>query len=79
MDKRTHLDSSCPGKAYFSKKEKMDKDEIREIFQEVVGDVPRYMRMAGENRIWLFLLSALVIADTWMIGKALYLISQMTA
>ena len=54
---KDHLGPKCPGAAYFERKDKKDKEEMREIFREVVGDVPRYMKIAGENRVWLYVLS----------------------
>lgn len=52
-----HLDKGCPGRDFFDRKDERDKEDIKKIFQEVVGDVPKYMKMAGENRIWLWVLS----------------------
>jgi len=58
----SHLDpETCPGAKYFRKKETVDREEMRSLFQEVVGDVPKYMKMAGRNRIWLFALTGLWI------------------
>ena len=56
-----HLDTGCPGKEYFDRKEKSHKDDIREVLAEVIGDVPKHMKMAGENRMWLVWVSAVVI------------------
>ena len=64
-----HLDEKCPGRTYFERKEKTQKDDMREVFQEVVGDVPKYMRLAGENRIWLWVLTAslVIVGMVWII------------
>ena len=48
---------SCPGVEYFERKDKEYKDEMREVFTEVIGDIPKSMKMAGDNRIWLWVLS----------------------
>ncbi len=56
-----HLDEGCPGKEYFERKQIEDARVFREIVSEAMGDVPRYMKMAGENRIWLVWLSAGVL------------------
>jgi len=63
-----HMDPSvCPGQDYFSRKEKKEEERLTKIITEALGDVPRYMRMAGSNRIWLWLLTLLSIIDTAMI------------
>ena len=53
-----HLDEGCPGKEYFLKREKELKPAIKEAVTDALGDVPRYMKMAGGNRMWLVWLSA---------------------
>ena len=64
----------CPGAEYFERKEKIQKAEMREILEEVIGEIPDYMRIAGNNRIWLWMLSALVVIDTGLIISALIII-----
>jgi len=61
METREHLGSDCPGRAYFEKKAKKDEETMRKVFSEKVGDVPKYMKIAGENRIWLLALSVLFV------------------
>jgi hypothetical protein len=34
------------------------KPMIREAVHEALGDVPKHMKMAGENRMWLYFLTA---------------------
>ena len=54
---RPHLDIGCPGKAYFEKRDRELKPIIKEAVREAIGDVPQYMKMAGENRAWLWILT----------------------
>jgi hypothetical protein len=56
--KNPHLDTGCPGKAYFEKRDAELKPMIREAVHEALGDVPKHMKMAGENRMWLYFLTA---------------------
>ena len=58
---RPHLDKGCPGKEYFERRDKELKPIIREAVEDAIGDVPKYMKMAGENRMWLWALSATLI------------------
>ena len=59
MEKRPHMDpDTCPGRAYFERKDKEYKDDMREVFTEIIGDIPKTLKMVGENRIWLWVLSA---------------------
>lgn len=54
-----HLEpGKCPGQKYFDKKDATQNDEIKKIVTDALGDVPKYMKMAGENRMWLVWLSA---------------------
>ena len=66
----------CPGRDFFERKESTQKEEMRELLVEVIGEVPKYMRIAGENRIWLWMLSALVVIDTGLVISALIIISK---
>ena len=68
---------SCPGQAYFEKRDKQDHDMFQAIVIEALGDVPKYMRMAGYNRIWLYLLTFLVFMDTAMLLALLVTISRL--
>ena len=52
-----HLDKGCPGRDYFERKEAKYKDELREVFDEKMGDLPKTLKMVGENRAWLWILS----------------------
>ncbi len=61
MNNQPHLDKGCPGKEYFQRKGEEEKEQIRDLFTEMLGDVPKHMKMAGENRIWLVWLSAGVV------------------
>ena len=65
-----HLEpGKCPGQIYFERREKEQNKKIREIFTEVIGDVPKHMKMAGENRIWLVWVSAgLLVIGTLIIA-----------
>ena len=68
MEKRTHLQpGKCPGHDYFQRKAEEDDERIRNILADVLGDVPKYMRMAGDNRIWLWALSAVVVVGVILI------------
>ena len=59
MEKRPHMDpETCPGQAYFERKDLEYREDIRAIFTEVIGDIPKTLKMVGENRIWLWVLSA---------------------
>lgn len=55
---KPHLDEGCPGKEYFDRKQIEDAKAFREMITEAMGDVPKYMKIAGENRMWLVWLSA---------------------
>ena len=77
MEKRPHMQpGKCPGRDFFERKESTQKEEMRELLVEVIGEVPKYMRIAGENRIWLWMLSALVVIDTGLVISALIIISK---
>ena len=77
MDERPHLEpGQCPGADYFERRDKEHSDEIRRVITEVIGDVPKYMRIAGDNRLWLWMVSALVAVDTGLIITALIMISK---
>lgn len=79
MPGRAHADpKTCPGAKYFEKKDESYKDEIRQVMTEVLGDVPKYMRKAGENRIWLWILSLLLAVDTGLIILVMIIISKLT-
>ena len=52
-----HLQEGCPGRQYFERRDKELKPIIKEAVAEALGDVPLHMRMAGENRMWLWVLS----------------------
>lgn len=56
-----HLDEGCPGKDYFEKRDTQLKPLIREAVSDALGDVPKHMRIAAGNRMWLVWLSAGVI------------------
>jgi len=56
-----HLDTGCPGRDYFERKEAKYKDELRDVFDEKMGDLPKTLKMVGENRVWLWALSFTVI------------------
>ena len=59
MEKRPHMDpETCPGQAYFERKDLEYREDIRAIFTEVIGDIPKTLKMVGENRVWLWVLSA---------------------
>lgn len=78
MEKRTHLDpNKCPGVAYFHKKEENEDERLKRVLGEVLGDVPKYMLIAGENRIWLWLISLLLISDTGVLIWVVSLIVKM--
>jgi len=73
-----HLEpGTCPGRQYFEKRDQNDKEMFQTIVREALGDVPKYMRMAGYNRIWLYLLTFLVFMDTAMILALLVTISRL--
>lgn len=58
MEKRPHMEpGACPGQSFFERKEAEHYEQLRTIVTEAIGDVPKYMRIAGENRIWLWVLS----------------------
>jgi hypothetical protein len=62
MEKRPHLEPGrCPGYDYFERKKVEDEDRIRTIMMDVLGDVPHYMKMAADNRVWLWVLSASLV------------------
>jgi len=76
MKDHAHLEpKTCPGSVYFSNKEKEEDERLKRILSEVIGDVPKYMLIAGENRIWLWLVSLLLLSDTgvlvWVISMIL--------
>jgi len=58
---KPHLDEGCPGRDYFNRRDKELKPLIREAVTEAIGDVPKHMRMAAGNRMWLVWLSAFVV------------------
>ena len=43
--KNPHLDTGCPGKAYFEKRDKELKPMIREAVHEALGDVPKHLSL----------------------------------
>lgn len=53
----------CPGAVieYFNKSRKTDFLVIREIIQEELAPVKRFMKIAAENRLWLVGLSVVII------------------
>ena len=57
MEKRPHLDENCPGADYFKRRDTTYKSEMREVMTEVLGDIPKHMRMTVTNRTWLILLT----------------------
>ena len=62
-----HLDpNSCPGRKFFEEKEKRDEEVFRNVLNEVLGPLPKRMKQASDNRIWLWFLTPLVIANTAM-------------
>jgi len=62
MDKRPHLEPGrCPGADYFKRRDEEHKEELREIVTDALGDVPKYMKMAGDNRVWLWAVSGFVV------------------
>ena len=67
----------CPGREYFEKRDKNDREMFTEIVVKALGDVPKYMRMAGDNRLWLWLLSCLVAVDTAMICTLIVMVSRL--
>ena len=72
-----HLEpGSCPGQLYFENKEKQEDERLKRVLGDVLGDVPKYMRMAGDNRIWLWLLTFLALLDTAMIVSLVLTISK---
>jgi len=68
---------SCPGQEYFERKEREEDDRLKTILAEVLGDVPMYMRIAGENRIWLWLITFITLIDTGLIISMIVTISRM--
>ena len=58
MNNEPHLDKGCPGKEYFERKQIEDARVFRDMIEDALGDVPKYMKMAGGNRMWLVWLSA---------------------
>ena len=58
MNNEPHLDKGCPGKEYFERKEAEQNDTIRDILTDVLGDVPKHLKQAAGNRMWLVWLSA---------------------
>lgn len=68
---------SCPGQAYFEKRDKNDQDMFTKIVQDAMGDVPRYMQMAGYNRIWLWLLTGLMFVDTGALVAMIVILSKL--
>jgi hypothetical protein len=72
-----HLDpKTCPGRKYFEGKEARDEGALRDVLTEVLGDIPKRMKQASDNRIWLWLITPLVLADTVMIVIALTMLSK---
>jgi hypothetical protein len=67
---------TCPGQEYFDRKSQEEEERMKRILSEVLGDVPHYMKLAGENRIWLWLLTFLTIVDTGLIISVLLVISR---
>ncbi len=66
---KPHLDKGCPGKEYFERKQAEEKEHMRDLFTEMLGDVPKHMKMVGENRMWLVWLSAgFVVIGTLLIA-----------
>jgi hypothetical protein len=53
-----HLDTGCPGKEYFERRDKEFKPLIKEAVGEALGDVPGHLRKAAVNRMWLVWLTA---------------------
>jgi len=79
MKNITHLEpKTCPGSAYFTRKEKEEDERLKRILSEVIGDIPKYMLIAGENRIWLWLVSILLISDTGVLVWIVSMILKMT-
>jgi len=62
--------ADCPGKVieYFNKSRNADFLVIREIIQEELVPVKRFMRMTADNRIWLVGLTVVVV----VIGAVLW-------
>ena len=56
-----HLDKGCPGRDYFERRDKEYKQDIRDVFDEKMGDLPKTLKMVGTNRIWLWALSVTFI------------------
>ena len=67
---------TCPGQEYFARKERDEDERLKRVLGDVLGDVPKYMRMAGDNRIWLWLLTFLALLDTAMIVSLILTISK---
>jgi len=66
----------CPGREYFEKRDKNDREMFTEIVTKALGDVPKYMKIAGDNRLWLWFLSSLVLIDTAMILTLIIMVSK---
>jgi len=68
----------CPGREYFERREVKDDERLKRILSDVLGDVPMYMRIAGENRIWLWLVTFLTLVDTGLILSMIITISRLS-
>lgn len=64
----------CPGKLiqYFNKKRKADNLALREIIREELEPVHKFALMASGNRIWLVILSAVMV----VFGLVLIIVGQ---
>lgn len=67
---------TCPGREYFERREKKGDEQLREVLTDVLGDLPKRMQMANDNRIWLWLLTLLALVDTAMILSLIVTISR---
>jgi len=67
---------TCPGREYFERREAKDDERLKKVLADVLGDVPMYMRIAGENRIWLWMITFLALIDTGLIISMIITISR---